>query len=85
VWSAGQVLCCGRTEAEIEKRAAAIGREVSELRENGLAGTPAELIDKLGHFAELGAQRFYLQVLDLTDLDHLRLVAEQVLPHSPEG
>jgi F420-dependent oxidoreductase-like protein len=85
VWSAGQVLCCGRTEAEIAKRAAAIGREVSELRANGLAGTPAELLDKLGHFADHGAQRFYLQVLDLSDLDHLRLVAEEVLPHAPGG
>jgi hypothetical protein len=37
----------------------------------------------MGVFAELGAQRFYLQVLDLTDLDHLRLVAEEVLPHTP--
>jgi F420-dependent oxidoreductase-like protein len=83
VWSAGQTLCCGRTEAEIAKRAATIGREVSDLRANGLAGTPAELLDKLGNFAELGAQRFYLQVLDLSDLDHLRLVAEEVLPHAP--
>ena len=42
-YSAGQVLCCGRTEEEIARRAAAIGREVAELRENGLAGTPAEV------------------------------------------
>jgi alkanesulfonate monooxygenase len=80
VLSAGQVLCCGRTEAEIERRAAAIGREVAELRENGLAGTPAELLDKLGSFAAAGVERFYLQVLDLSDLDHLRLVAEEVQP-----
>jgi len=83
VWSAGQVLCCGRTEADVVRRAQAIGRDVAELRENGLAGSPSEVLDKLGRFAECGADRFYLQVLDLSDLDHLQLVAEEVLPHAP--
>lgn len=81
VYSNALVLCVGSDEAEIARRAAAIGREVDELRENGLAGTPAEIIDKLGTYAEAGAERVYLQVLDLSDLDHLRLVAEDVLPH----
>ena len=83
VWSSGQVLCCGRTEADVARRAAAIGRDVVELRQNGLAGSPAEVLDKLGRFADHAVERFYLQVLDLTDLDHLRLVAEEVLPHAP--
>ncbi len=83
VYSVGQVLCCGEDEAEIKRRAKAIGRDVAELRENGLAGTPAEVLDKIGTFADAGAERFYLQVLDLSDLDHLRLVAEQVMPHAP--
>jgi F420-dependent oxidoreductase-like protein len=83
VYSTPQVLCCGSTEAEVERRAAAIGREPAELRENGLAGTPAEVLDKLGRLAELGAERFYLQVLDLDDLDHLRLIADEVQPHAP--
>lgn len=80
VFSAAQVLCCGTTEAEVARRAAALGREPSELRENGLAGTPAEVVDKLGRFAEAGATRMYLQVLDLDDLDHLALVAAEVAP-----
>ena len=83
VWSAGQVVCCGRSETEIARRAAAIHRDVVELRENGLAGTPGEVLEKLGEFAENGVERFYLQVLDLDDLDHLRLIAEEVLPHAP--
>ena len=81
VYSNALVLCAGRDESEIARRAAAIGREVDELRENGLAGTPAEILDKLGTYAEAGSSRVYLQVLDLADLDHLRLVAEEVLPH----
>ena len=81
VFSVGQVLCCGRSEAEVAQRAAAIGRDVAELRKHGLAGLPAEITDKIATFIAAGAERFYLQVLDLSDLDHLRLVAEEVLPH----
>jgi F420-dependent oxidoreductase-like protein len=75
-YSAAQVACCGRTTEELQRRAAAIGREVAELRRNGLAGSPAEIADKIGKFAETGAERIYLQVLDLHDLDHLELLAE---------
>ena len=81
VYSAAQVLCCGRDEAEISRRAAAIGREVDELRENGLAGTPDEVVAKALTFGAAGAARLYLQVLDLSDLDHLELVAAEVMPH----
>jgi F420-dependent oxidoreductase-like protein len=83
VWSTALVVCCGQTEAEVARRAAAIGREVAELRQNGLAGSPAEVLEKLGDYAAAGAERVYLQVLDLSDLDHLRLVAEEVQPHAP--
>ena len=63
------------------RRAAAIGREVDELRENGLAGTPDEVVAKALTFGAAGAARLYLQVLDLSDLDHLELVAAEVMPH----
>jgi F420-dependent oxidoreductase-like protein len=81
VYSNALVLCVGKDEAELSRRAAAIGREVGELRENGLAGTPQEVVDRLGAYAEAGSSRAYLQVLDLADLDHLDLVAEAVLPN----
>lgn len=80
-WSNALVLCVGENEAELARRAAAIGREVDELRENGLAGTPAEVVEKIKRFEALGSQRVYLQTLDLGDLDHLRLVAAEVVPH----
>ncbi|QBJ96659.1 LLM class F420-dependent oxidoreductase [Rhodococcus sp. ABRD24] len=80
VYSSALVLCCGRTEEEVARRATRIGREVDELRENGLAGTPAELVDKIGRYREAGTQRIYLQTLDLADLDQLELVAAEVMP-----
>jgi F420-dependent oxidoreductase-like protein len=78
IFSIGLVTCCGSNETEVSRRAAAIGREVDELRQNGLTGTPAEVLDKISVYTDAGAQRIYLQILDLADLDHLRLVAEQV-------
>jgi F420-dependent oxidoreductase-like protein len=80
VYSAAQVVCCGKDEATVARRAEAIGRDVADLRANGLAGSPAEIADKLGTFAEAGVQRLYLQVLDLDDLDHLSDIASGVLP-----
>ena len=79
-YSAAQVVCCGRDEAEITRRAAAIGREPGELRENGLAGTPEEVVANIGEFAGIGTEVIYLQVLDLDDLEHLELIAAEVLP-----
>ncbi|MBR7826873.1 LLM class F420-dependent oxidoreductase [Actinospica sp. MGRD01-02] len=79
--SIAQVVCVGRDEAEIARRAAAIGREVDELRENGLTGTPAEVVAKLQAYAAAGAERAYLQVLDLSDLEHLELIAAEILPN----
>ena len=81
VYSAGQTVCCGRTGAEVARRAAAIGQDVAQLEATGLAGSPAQVVDKLGRFAAAGASRMYLQVLDLHDLDHLELIAAQVMPH----
>jgi alkanesulfonate monooxygenase SsuD/methylene tetrahydromethanopterin reductase-like flavin-dependent oxidoreductase (luciferase family) len=79
-FSGAQVVCCGKDEAELRRRSDAIGRELSDLRENGLAGSPSEVVDKIGEFAEAGATTMYLQVLDLNDLGHLELIASEVLP-----
>jgi alkanesulfonate monooxygenase len=82
VLSVALVLCCGSDEGEVVRRAGRIGREPAELRANGAAGSPAEVLEALGRYREAGATRAYLQVLDLHDLDHLALVAEAVLPHT---
>jgi F420-dependent oxidoreductase-like protein len=80
IYSVAQVVCCGRSKAELDRRAAAIGRKSDELVASGLAGPPDEVVKKIGQFAELGAEHVYLQVLDLQDLDHLELIAAEVLP-----
>jgi len=79
-YSTALVACVGRDGAEIARRAAAIGREVGELRENGLAGTPDEVVEKARTYADAGTERLYLQILDLDDLEHLELIAAEVMP-----
>lgn len=79
VYSNALVVCVGKDDAEVARRAAAIGREVDELKANGLAGSPAEVVDKIARYRAIGSQRLYLQILDLDDLDHLELISGQVL------
>ncbi|MFD9264740.1 LLM class F420-dependent oxidoreductase [Streptomyces goshikiensis] len=79
VYSNALVVCVGRNDAEVARRAAAIGREVEELKANGLAGSPAEVVEKIGTYGAIGSSRVYLQLLDLDDLDHLELISSQVL------
>jgi F420-dependent oxidoreductase-like protein len=78
-YSVAQTVCVGRDDAELKRRADAIGRDVDELRENEIAGTPAEVVERIGECGDLGATRVYLQVLDLSDLDHLELIASEVM------
>ncbi|MGO9508193.1 MAG: LLM class F420-dependent oxidoreductase [Mycobacterium sp.] len=81
VYSAAFVVCAGRDDAEVARRAEAIGRDVDELRSNSpLVGTPAEIVDKLGAWQDIGVQRAYAQLLDLSDLAHLELFAGEVMP-----
>jgi F420-dependent oxidoreductase-like protein len=81
IYSAAEVVCVGRTEAELARRAGAIGRDPMELRKHAIAGTPGEAIERIQAYADLGAARLYLQVLDLHDADHLALLASDVLPY----
>lgn len=79
-FSAAQTVCCGKDDAQVARRADAIGMRAEDLRANGIAGTPAEVVDRIGAWAHAGAERLYLQFLDLSDLDQLELLASEVLP-----
>ena len=80
-YSAAQTVAIGADDADVARRAEAIGHDPGVLHGfGGLAGTPHQVVDVLGQFAQLGATRMYLQVLDLSDLDHLELIASAVAP-----
>ncbi|MGX8908839.1 LLM class F420-dependent oxidoreductase [Streptomyces netropsis] len=80
VYSNALVACVGKDDAEVARRAAVIGRDVAELKANGLAGSPAEVVDKIGRYAAIGSSRIYFQILDLDDLDQLELISSQIQP-----
>ncbi|HET9975230.1 MAG TPA: LLM class F420-dependent oxidoreductase, partial [Streptosporangiaceae bacterium] len=79
-YSVAHTVCCGKDEAEFRRRAAAIGQSAEDLLAVGLTGTPGAVAARIGEYAEIGAERVYLQVLDLADLDHLALIASDVVP-----
>lgn len=80
VRSAALVICCGQNSADVERRASNIGRDVDELATNGLAGLPAQIVEKIHVYGELGITRIYVQILDMNDLEHVGLIASEVLP-----
>jgi len=80
-FSTAQTVCVGVDDAEVKRRATAIGREADDLRAKGIAGTPGEVVDRIGQWVErTGVRRIYLQLLDLGDLDHVELIAAEVVP-----
>ena len=68
------------TRPRSRARPPSIGRKAEELRTNGAAGTPDEVVARLQAFGLIGAETIYLQVLDLDDLEHVELIAHEVLP-----
>ena len=55
IYSAAFVVCAGKDDAQLARRAAAIPRDLDELRKDSpLVGTPAEIADRLAPFAEAG-------------------------------
>jgi len=78
--STAHTVVVGKDDAQVKQRAAAIGRDVDELKRGAIAGTPAEVVDRIGQYAAVGSHRQYVQIMDLQDLDHLDLIAAEVLP-----
>jgi F420-dependent oxidoreductase-like protein len=79
-FSVAHTVVCGKDDAEVARRASAIGWTADDLRTRGITGTPAQVVDTIGEFGRAGADTVYLQVLDPTDLAHLELIAADVLP-----
>ncbi len=80
VLSAGIVVAIGRTDAEAHRRAAPLHVKSALPPEDPVVGSPAQLVDRIGEFAAIGATRVHLRLIDLDDLDHLELIAAEVLP-----
>jgi F420-dependent oxidoreductase-like protein len=78
--SSALIVCCGEDSATIERRAEAIGWKVEDLIAFGACGSPAQVADRINQWRDAGAERAYLQILDMGDLDHVRLIGREVAP-----
>ncbi|WP_353810270.1 LLM class F420-dependent oxidoreductase [Agromyces sp. SYSU T00194] len=79
-YSAALPTVVAESDAEYRRRVLAVGGDPETFADVNIAGTPQQVVDKLGRLRELGADRVYLQTIDMTDLDHLELIAAEVLP-----
>jgi alkanesulfonate monooxygenase SsuD/methylene tetrahydromethanopterin reductase-like flavin-dependent oxidoreductase (luciferase family) len=69
----------GRDEAELARKDSP-ERIAGAKERGGIVGTPNEIVDILGRYAEGGIEGVQLQWLDLDDLSGLELIATEVLP-----
>ncbi len=82
-FSATQTVCVGETAVDVARRATNIGRTHEDLEGRGLVGSVEAVLDKIGLFASCGTTRIYFQFLDISDREHLQLVAERIIPRLP--
>ncbi|MDQ1130619.1 LLM class F420-dependent oxidoreductase [Microbacterium sp. SORGH_AS_0888] len=74
----------GRTEADLARRAAAIGQDLDAFRgEVNITGGIDEIVAKVRRLQDLGAERVYFQLMDMRDLDQLEYLGSAVLPLLP--
>jgi len=78
--SSALIVCCGTDDAEIARRAAAVGWSVEDLTTYGACGTPAQVAEKISAWGDAGAEVAYLQILDMNDLEHIELIGREVAP-----
>ncbi|MCM4083174.1 LLM class F420-dependent oxidoreductase [Paractinoplanes hotanensis] len=78
--SAGIVVAIGRTGAEAARRAAPLHVKSVLPPEDPVEGSPAQLVQRIGEMQAIGATRVHLRLIDMDDVDHLELIASEVLP-----
>ncbi|NHI16342.1 LLM class F420-dependent oxidoreductase [Microbacterium excoecariae] len=77
----GLTTLAGPTERDVARRAAATGVDLAGFRaDHTFCGSAAEIADRAGRLIESGARRVYFQLLDMTDLDQVAYLGDEVLP-----
>jgi F420-dependent oxidoreductase-like protein len=78
--TAALIVCCGEDDAVVARRAKAVGWSVEDLTRFGACGSPADVAARIKQWEAAGATTVYLQILDMSDLDHIRLIGREVGP-----
>ena len=71
---------CGTTKVEAEARRDRLGDAGRRLLSSGVVGTPADVVARAEASRAAGAEVVYFHVYDGEDLDHVRLLGEEVVP-----
>ena len=74
----------GADDAEVARRAAAIGKTLEDVRDGtNIVGGPDEIAERIEVYRSHGIERVYFQLLDLQDVDHVEYLGAEVLPQLP--
>jgi alkanesulfonate monooxygenase len=79
--SAACTVYCGADDADVARRVAASGRDLDSMAQTAAVGRPDQVVTRLRQYVDAGARTIYLQLLDMRDLEHVALLAAEVLPH----
>jgi F420-dependent oxidoreductase-like protein len=75
-------VCCGLTQEDAGRRAASLGEPGARLLSQGVVGTPAQVLRRLEQFASAGVDTVYFHLYDVEDLDHVRLLGQEIVAHA---
>lgn len=74
----------GADDAELSRRAEAIGRTLAQARAgHDIVGRPEDIAEKVDRLRALGVDRVHFQLMDLRDVDHVAFLGTEVLPLLP--
>ena len=79
-FSCAVTVVCGKDEAEFTRGPRTSARTRRTCARSNSAARRRRSPSRAGEYEAAGAQRLYLQVLDLSDLDHIHLIAETLKP-----
>ena len=77
--SAVVVVACGNNKAEVDRRYDRLGLELEGLRNSCAKGTPDQVRERMEKLRQDGVETVYFSILDLADLDHIRLLGQEVI------
>ncbi|MQA84818.1 MAG: TIGR03560 family F420-dependent LLM class oxidoreductase [Streptosporangiales bacterium] len=71
-------VACGADQAEVDRRQAVMGSP--RMLAEAACGAPETVLDRLSSLAADGVDTVYFHIYDIDDLDHIRLLGEEVVP-----
>jgi F420-dependent oxidoreductase-like protein len=75
-------VCCAATRAEAERNQEFLGEVGARLLSAGVVGVPGDVLGRLEQLAEAGLDTVYFHIYDVDDLDQVRLLGQEVVPHA---